>query len=301
MKEKNHFARYMPVNNEAINFGLYITSYGHEINKKNEIYPTKNHPSKYWFKWQDGRILPEFTFVFIDSQTKDGLLETKKRVNYIKNNSFFMVPPEVWHRYKPNLSSGWRQHWVSFNGEIAHKYFTNCNIEPLKIYSLENFPESLKHLKKFTDILESEESFSPAFIAASFLGFVAYMESTVRTKEIHILVKKTQLSFEEKVKDVIWNWSHTKITAEDIAERLNISKRTLYRKLDANKTFSLGKEIDLCKLSRAKELLVSTNIPIKTVVNLAGYKISQSMRLAFLREYSLSPRDFRKLYGTKLS
>src|SRR6185437_9868327 len=30
--------------------------------------------------------------------------------------------PGVWHRYAPDLTTGWHEHWIGFNGENARRW-----------------------------------------------------------------------------------------------------------------------------------------------------------------------------------
>lgn len=284
--------KYLPVDDNAVDFGFYCTCYGTQKILPNQIYPQKNHPPKYLFKFSEGRILPEYTLVFITDAKSPGILETKEKKQSVPSNSFYLITPSKWHRYRPDFKTGWNEIWIGFNGKTAHSYFKNqTNIKPETVYTPKNFPEIFESACKFTNLLNTQNNFSAGIIAANLFALIAKIEASIepilRTK-----ISKNE-NFKDEIKKLIWSWAHTNITVEDIAQEFKISSRTLFRRICEFKNFSIGKEIDTCKISRAKELLLTTDIPIKSIASLSGYKNIYSMRIAFLRNTNKTPKEFR--------
>lgn len=56
---------------------------------------------------------------------------------------------------------------------------------------------------------------------------------------------------------------------------------------------SLSKHIQSLKISRAKELILSTNMPIKEIINIIGYTDSSSFIRLFKAETGMTPNEFR--------
>lgn len=292
-----HTFKYLPVDDKAIDFGFYCTCYGSQQILKGEAYPPKNHPPKYLFKFSEGRILPEYTLVFIKDEKLDGVLETRKGRQKIPTNSFYLISPSTWHRYRPDIRSGWTELWIGFNGKTAHSYFNNqSNIESERVYTPENFSDLFGKAQEFTRILNQRERPTSGIIAANLFGLIAKIEASIKPKKRNADKPEPSNNLKDDIQKLIWSWAHTDIKVEDIARELGLNQRTLFRRISEFKDFSIGREIDLCKLSRAKELLATTDIPIKAVANLAGYKNIYGMRLAFLRETNLTPKEFRNRF-----
>lgn len=291
--------KYLPVDDKAIDFGFYCTCYGSQHIPAGQAYPPKNHPPKYLFKFSEGRILPEYTLVFIFGANSAGVLDTKNGRQKIPANSFYLISPSTWHRYRPDLKSGWTELWIGFNGKTAHSYFKNqSNIESEKVYTPKNFAPLLESAREFVALLNSRGDLSSGIIAANLFGLIAKIEASLEPNAKSESKPAREKNLKEEIQKLIWSWAHTDIKAQDIARELGLSTRSLFRKVSGFRDFSIGSEIDLCKLSRAKELLATTDIPIKAVANLAGYKNIYSMRLAFLRSTKLNPKEFRKKFAS---
>ena len=59
------FHHYLPVNDEAMHWGLYVTGAGRAHILAQQVYPPPGHPSLYRFDWRRGRTLPEFQILLI--------------------------------------------------------------------------------------------------------------------------------------------------------------------------------------------------------------------------------------------
>lgn len=227
------------------------------------------------------------------------MLDTKNGRQKIPANSFYLISPSTWHRYRPELKSGWTELWIGFNGKTAHSYFKNqSNIESEKVYTPKDFAPLLESAREFVALLNSRGDLSSGIIAANLFGLIAKIEASLEPNAKSESKPAREKNLKEEIQKLIWSWAHTDIKAQDIARELGLSTRSLFRKVSGFRDFSIGSEIDLCKLSRAKELLATTDIPIKAVANLAGYKNIYSMRLAFLRSTKLNPKEFRKKFAS---
>jgi transcriptional regulator GlxA family with amidase domain len=67
----------------------------------------------------------------------------------------------------------------------------------------------------------------------------------------------------------------------------------------AGRGHSVLDEIIQCRFSRAERLLRETSLPIKTIVNLAGFGSPENMRQVFLARVKYSPLDYRRQLALK--
>lgn len=111
--------------------GLYVTTAGEARVEPHSIYPPSGHPKGYAFDWQHGRILEGFAVLYISGGR--GTFESKPNFSTaIEPGYAFLLFPGVWHRYTPNVETGWHERWIGFNGEIPcrwlrHKLFSAKN------------------------------------------------------------------------------------------------------------------------------------------------------------------------------
>ncbi len=87
--------------------------------------------------------------------------------------------------------------------------------------------------------------------------------------------------------------SSTSADAVAIAQALNVSPRTLFRRL-ADEGASLQQLKEQARLDRAKHWLSRSNKPIKQIAGLAGYASEKSFARAFKGWTGLSPSEYRQ-------
>jgi hypothetical protein len=111
-----NFYKYLPVTDTEKKWGFYITSAGYNHINPKEVYPsTSGHPSTHVFTWNKGRILDGYYLVFIGGG--EGIFESALTMPHvITAGTCFFLFPDVWHRYKPSLKTGWEEYWIGFNG-----------------------------------------------------------------------------------------------------------------------------------------------------------------------------------------
>ncbi len=97
---------------------------------------------------------------------------------------------------------------------------------------------------------------------------------------------------------IIWTRGHQAISVDQIATALGVSRRTLQRRFCEHRGHSILEEIIRCRVSRAKRLLLETEISIKAVAYLAGFSDEERMRVALVRREGVPPSQFRHLART---
>jgi len=77
-------------------------------------------------------------------------METKDRKFEIESGSILLLFPGVWHRYRPNLKTGWTEHYIGFNGDFASELYRNPILNSDNPILKIGFQEEL--LIKFNDV-----------------------------------------------------------------------------------------------------------------------------------------------------
>ena len=295
------FYHYLPVNDIIMQWGLYLTGVGRGVIPSKDKYPPAGHPTLYSFNYQRGRVLPEFQIILITDGY--GTFESKQSGQVqIKPNTFFMLFPDVWHRYKPDEKTGWKERWISFNGIIAHLlieqgYFTPNN-------SVSHITDSPQLISTFDHFLNNVHKKPTENTIIRSLNTMALLSSIVEiigndTTSDNLPQSNNRLTTSdpliESVLDLIWAHSHRPLSIDSIIKQVPASRRTLERRFQQLCGHSIHDEIIECRLSRAKRLLCETQMPIKTVAYLSGFSCLERMRCAFKNKFNLSPSEFRKL------
>ncbi len=70
MSEKiDNFFSYLPINENNMRWDLYLTGVGLATVEAGDVYPPKGHPGVYNFRWESGRVLPEYQILLISAGT----------------------------------------------------------------------------------------------------------------------------------------------------------------------------------------------------------------------------------------
>lgn len=84
------------------------------------------------------------------------------------------------------------------------------------------------------------------------------------------------------------------LEVNDLAQGLNISRRTLERRFVKIMSRTPHEEIVRTRITRAKELLIETTLPLQVVAKKVGIKSLHYFTKLFIRETGIRPVDFRR-------
>ncbi|WP_431241210.1 hybrid sensor histidine kinase/response regulator transcription factor [Flavobacterium sp. P21] len=104
---------------------------------------------------------------------------------------------------------------------------------------------------------------------------------------------KTDEKFLKKLDDeILKNITDPDLSVESLAEIMNMSRSTLYRKIKDLSNLSPNELINLVRLKRAAELLLNENYKMYEIAEMVGYKSQTSFGRNFQKHFSMSPSDY---------
>lgn len=80
-------------------------------------YPSRSHPTGYYFDWDNGRVLNEYQLNYITEDS--GIMQTTQGEFSVESGSLILVQPGIKHRYKPHADTGWTENYIGFSGHLA--------------------------------------------------------------------------------------------------------------------------------------------------------------------------------------
>lgn len=293
------YYHYLPVNDAAISWGIYLTGVGRAVMKGGAEYPPTGHPGLYALTWTKGRVLPEFQVILISQG--EGVFESEQTgVVPLSAGHAFLLFPGVWHRYKPSPDTGWREHWISFNGVMTHRIRDLDLIRPDRaVGSVKGYKTLAKSFDRLVDKVKASPNQNSVILSMQAMAVVGSTieamakpgqipgdSRTVREKEISDpLVAETL--------NLIWTHSDRAFTVQAFANCLAVSRRVLERRFVAELGHSILEEMISCRLSRAKRLLCETNLGVKEIAFISGFPSEERMRVTFNNIEKLSPSQYR--------
>ena len=289
--ETTTFYRYFPVSRRDKSWGLYATTAGEShIAPKSPAYPPTGHPKGYAFDWQHGRTLSEFQFVYISSGS--GTFESEATISTrIEPGHAFLLFPGVWHRYAPNSETGWREHWIGFNGELATRWRQCRFISPknpvLKISAEDTV------LAAFSRVMLSIRMNRPALqqimagATTYLLGLFYSAQQAQPAAEAH------QPNAIELAIAHIHNEFAQELNMEHLAEEIGVSYSWFRSTFAAHTGLSPHQYLLELRLVRARNLLAETNLSVKEIAMQTGFEDEHYFSRLFRRKMNLTPGQFR--------
>ncbi|RYY37490.1 MAG: response regulator transcription factor [Sphingobacteriaceae bacterium] len=99
--------------------------------------------------------------------------------------------------------------------------------------------------------------------------------------------------FLEKLNEMILkNLDNKELSVEHLADMMNMSRPTLYRKIKSISDMTPNELINLARLKKAAELLTEGDLKIYEISDLVGYSSQTHFGRNFLRQFGMSPSDY---------
>ena len=110
------------------------------------------------------------------------------------------------------------------------------------------------------------------------------------------LIQHPRTAFSEAILQHLHEHLHTDVSVEKLADKLNISPRTLLRKFQVIYQQSPQSYVQQLRVDRAKALLETTKLSFAEVCEACGYQDAASFRKLFKRIAGLTPAEYQSRF-----
>ena len=83
-----------------------------------------------------------------------------------------------------------------------------------------------------------------------------------------------------------------KLDVDVLAEAMNMSRATFYRKMKGFTDVSPNEFIRLCRLRKAAEMLAKGDAPVNEIAYAVGFSSPSYFSRCFSRQFGVSPKDY---------
>ena len=284
------FVKYINAGPLDKEWGLFLNVVGYAQIPPSLVYPPKVHPSGYFFTWEKGRVLQEYQVNYITEGS--GIFETSTDQFQVVPGSILILRSGMWHRYKPDTSTGWNEHYLGFSGDFCTNLFHEGFFAQGKPVLYVGFQEKL--LKLFFEIIQvvkDEKTGHQQVGAAKTILMLSEILSVVRNQEfagktIERIIRKACLYFRGNL--------NTNVNIETLAGELNVGY-SYFRQMFRKYTGISPNQYHLSlRIQKAKDLLVSTNQSFKEIAIDLGFESYFYFSRVFKDKIGQSPMEFRK-------
>jgi len=281
---------YPPVTSSDVRHELYLTGFGQSSYAPHEKYPCAGHPHDYHFKWKRGRVLGDFAVVLITNGQGEFEDQPLGRVPF-GIGEVLLIPPGVWHRYRPRRNIGWTETWVTMNGEYLYRlrgrrFFPHtCLIRKLA--------DPRFFLRTWRQIQRCSQK-QPLAKSALILSLISHALEGHELTHRGVVPPASGNTELDRALEFIESNSHRPINVQSMARELGVARRSLERLFKKNHTRSPAAEIERCRLERAKLLLTEGAMSVKEIGFAAGFSGSKRLIETFHRHHQQTPLGYRR-------
>jgi AraC-like DNA-binding protein len=286
---------YFEVGEREIVTGLYLTSIGWGVVRAGESYPAPGHPEDYDFSWSKGRFLTDTALVFIS--TGSGEFETREGKSVWLPGQAVLLPPGLWHRYRPLRESGWTQYWVTFSGESIARFWQQWEgalaIHPMPVRAPSTFAREFQRfigtvMRAVHGRLDYPKSQPVTWLAASLDLLGRFVDEHLESAPPHLSDDGVDQALR-----YIRNYSHRPLNVQQVAAAVGMTRRTLERRFAEVVGRSPRQELEWLRVQRARKLLEETRRPIKEIAYQCGFREPRGLIRACHRWLGMVPGKLR--------
>lgn len=210
---------------------------------------------------------------------------------YLEAGEGFLIEPDVLTFYQADKEEPWSYLWIGFAGRRAGEYLEDLGLNSGQLTFRTKQGRELKRL-----ILQmmkcSDGSLTSQYRLQSLLyAFFAALAGD--RQEAGEEVQSQENFYVERAIGYIRNHYATQIKVTDIANYLCVNRSYLYKLFQNSLQMSPQEFLTRFRLSRAKELLTTTQLSVENVAFSCGYQDALVFSKAFKRNTGCIPTAYR--------
>ena len=284
------YFRYLRVDAKSRKWGMYVTTCGRSvILPEDGSYPPVQHPPLYQFDWEHGRALDEYQIIFIPEGS--GLLEIKKQKIQIQGGNVILLTPGLWHRYRPNPETGWREYWVGFCGPGFKTIFDGDFFAGRHVFRVR---ESVAILDRFETLIATAQENGPALQQTMAAQTSLLLAQVYASTLVHPPAAKEASKMVQRAREMMFSAETRDLSLEETARRLGTSYSNFRRTFREHTGVGPHQYRLHLKLNHARDLLSNTELSIKEVAFQSGFEEEQYFCRFFKKTMGKTPSSYRK-------
>lgn len=290
---KSNYFKYLNVGKTEEECGIYVTTVGYSRVTANEMYPKGKHPESHQLIWNKGRVLNDYYIVFI-SKGKGVFCSSHIEQTTIEEGTCFFLYPGVWHRYRPDVQSGWEEYWVGFNGQYISQLMNS------KLFDARNPCIEIGMNKELLVLFQKmADAIKGAFVGYTqqLAGITLQLLGAVYTNAQRLQDEQSPVERAiSKAKFLLQDSLDKPLDLPFIAQQLPMSYSAFRKNFKMLTGQSPHQYVLNLRIERASELLASTLLSIEQISDQTGFDCIQYFSTLFKKKVGVSPNTYRKQF-----
>lgn len=256
---------------------LYITWAGHRVCESNHsIGP---------------RMLATYKAVMVVSGS--GFFELDGKNLLIRSGDLFFLFPDVKHHYFANPQDPWTLKWFTFNGKSCKEFMASLRVSSLNPVMRDSMTRKLMNgMDGVIEGMKRDSAYPFAVVGSAYLFFdeLLHIRGNELAQETEPLAEDAQL---KRVLTFIDLNTANDLSVEALCRHLNYSRSHFSHFFKSRTGMSLPEYINMRRIERAKELLLSTDMNNAEIAMSVGYSEPMYFHRAFKKLTNMTPQHFR--------
>jgi AraC-like DNA-binding protein len=285
----DYFRYFLPSRDLEV-WGLGVTAAGFTHVKPGSDYPPGHHPTDHDFSWEHGRILEALQIVLIVSGR--GTFEMRGfGAKALVADSAFAILPRTWHRYRPELATGWVESWVEVQGPVITELLRTGVFASETVVragattaGLDAAMEALHAIAR-----DAGAGFNPELSACA-LAVVAAWRRIGLIEEDQPPARRAVAAAERYLSE---HFSEP-VNVQALSAKVGMAYSHFRREFQQRTGFAPWRYVLHLRLSRARRMLVASQSTLDDIAARLGFSSAFHFSAAFKRAYGISPHHWRK-------
>jgi AraC-like DNA-binding protein len=283
------FSRYLPVEPDALDWGLHVVDYGHAAVPAGARYPRGAHPEGYLFTWDKGRVLGEYQLVYVTRGS--GVFESASvRPARVESGHVLVLFPGEWHRYRPARSTGWTETWIGFAGRYADALMRRFFSPRSALLRVGHDEELLRLMRSLAAVTEAAPAGHQQILAARAVEVIARARSLAMS---YRAVDREAAGRIQLARCRLLDRAEFPVDLRALAREAGMSY-SRFRAAFKSQTGLSPRQYHLqIRVNKARALLVDTLLPVTEIAARTGFESVYYFSRLFRAKTGLSPRQCR--------
>lgn len=214
----------------------------------------------------------------------------------IRAGSVFLLFPGEWHRFKPDVETGWDEYWVGFEGGILKKLFDK------KFFQLSS---AVLHVGLHKNILslfhaiikatETEKAGYQPYISGAVLHLLGY---------VYMLGKQQSIPLDDqaelivsKAKVLLRNGIDNKLSISEVADELQVSYSWFRKTFKTYTGIAPGQYLQQLRIEQAKFFLLDPSRSVKSIAYGLNFASAFNFFTLFKAKPVYLPHNIKKKFA----
>lgn len=296
--ETSAHIKYLLANEQENRWGVVVTTTGYQIIEPQTSYPPSNHPVRYLFSVEKGRLLNEYQLIYISRGDGQFVSASHKETSFEGGGKFILLFPGEWHSYRPSPKTGWHEYWIGFTGPDIDRKVGAKFLDPHRPLFNVGYHEDIINLYKLALRTAQEQGSGFQQILAGIvnllLGFAyaEHMQTALEDMQVAAQLNEAKIIMQDNF--------NRNLSCQEVAARICMSYSRFRRLFRQYVGFAPAQYLLELKINKSKELLTNSALTCQEIAFESGFEYPSHFNIAFKKKTGITPNQYRDLTQGRL-